>query len=266
MSRVYHPLFSDDNPPGDIFFGHASFLPNTVTKKHRHSWGQIQFIKGGILEIKAEGKRFLSPPQYAVWVPANIDHESYIRRTVDYCSMNITTQYADQLPNYSCMLEVSPIVTAIMNHIIERKITIAEVEEDQRLIKVIFDQMLTAKQHEEFLPTSNHKLLKPILLELQKDPACPKSLAQWAEERHTTERTLARHCQSELGMSLTEWRQRRKFIMSLQQLRNGESVKEIAFNLGYNQSSPFIALFKKHTGTTPEQYRQRWNLKLKSSQ
>ncbi|MCG7588802.1 helix-turn-helix domain-containing protein, partial [Photobacterium sp. OFAV2-7] len=140
----------------------------------------------------------------------------------------------------------------------QRRITVPESEQDLRLVKVLLDQVVKAKEHDQFLPNSDDKLLKPILQELDQDPTTTKSIKDWAAQLHTTERTLARHCQDKLGMSFTEWRQRRKFIYSLHLLRKGLSVKEIAFTLGYHQASPFITLFKRHAQCTPEQYRQRF--------
>ncbi|CAE6945525.1 Transcriptional regulator [Vibrio sp. B1FLJ16] len=40
-------------------------------------------------------------------------------------------------------------------------------------------------------------------------------------------------------------------------LRKGQTVKEVALTLGYNQASPFISMFKKYSGMTPEQYKNR---------
>ncbi|MGF1684658.1 helix-turn-helix transcriptional regulator [Photobacterium makurazakiensis] len=265
MTKIYQPLFDNDNPPGEIFFGHEVFLPNTTTPSHVHPWGQLQLINGGILELRAEKKRFLSPSQYAVWVPAGIEHESYMRRSMNYCSMNIIKPLAAPLPSYPCLLEVTPIMEAIVTDLKQRRITVPETEEDQRLVKVLLDQVYKAKEHEQFLPNTNDKLLKPILKDLELNPTTEKSLKEWAEELHTTERTLARHCQDKLGMSFTEWRQRRKFVYSLHLLRKGLSVKEIALTLGYHQASPFITLFKRHAHCTPEQYRQKFSSAIEQS-
>ncbi|HIF9408251.1 TPA: AraC family transcriptional regulator [Photobacterium damselae] len=264
MKNVYRPIFDDNNPPAEIFFGHEVFLPNTGTIPHWHSWGQLQLISGGIMELKTQNKRFLSPPQYAVWVPPTVTHESYIRRSLDYCSMNIIAPLASTLPSYPCLLEISPIIEAIVNDFRRRKLIYPQTSEDERLVKVLLDQVLQCPIHQQFLPTSDDKLLNPILVELEKNPTNAKSLAQWASELHTTERTLARHCQDKLGMSFTEWRQRRKYIYSLHLLRKGMTVKEVALTLGYHQASPFITLFKKHSGSTPEQYRQRIGMDIQS--
>jgi len=99
--------------------------------------------------------------------------------------------------------------------------------------------------------------LQPILQQLELEPASQISLKSWASELHTTERTLARRCQDRLGMSFTELRQRHKFIYSLQLLREGLSIKEVALTLGYNQTSPYIVMFKKYAQYSPEQYRRQ---------
>ena len=58
MRTVYHPLTAEQEPVADIFFNYEAFLPNTVTPKHQHSWGQLQLISGGIMELHAAGQRF----------------------------------------------------------------------------------------------------------------------------------------------------------------------------------------------------------------
>lgn len=257
MQTVFHPLQLEQEPLADIFFNYEAFVPNTVTPKHQHSWGQLQLISGGIMELYAAGQRFLSPSQYAIWVPAEIEHESYTRRSIHYCSMNITAQRSQNLPLEPCLLALTPIAQAIVNDFRERQIKVAETLTDQRLVEVLLDQLTLAQVLSQFIPTATDKLLLPLLQALETDPANPKTFKTWASELHTTERTLARRCQEVLGMSFTELRQRHKFIYSLQLLRQGLAIKEVALTLGYNQTSPYIVMFKKYAQCSPEQYRRR---------
>ncbi|MFD2176171.1 AraC family transcriptional regulator [Veronia pacifica] len=257
MKHLYTPLYEWEQPPADIFFGHGEFLSGTFTRDHSHSWGQLQLIRGGIMEVKVGDKRYLSPSQFAIWVPPHISHTSYMRRSVSYCSMNIAVSKATVMPSHPCLFEVSALISAIVDELKVQKLTVPETDEEKRLAAVMFDQVIAAKQHSGFLPTSGDPLIRPIIDALEEDPTNERSLATWAKELHTSERTLARHCVSELGMNFTEWRSRIKFVHSLSLLRKGKSVKEVALSLGYNQSSPFITMFKKHANCTPEQYRKQ---------
>lgn len=234
-----------------------AFLSNTETRVHSHQWGQVQLIAGGILEMEAEDTRFLAPPHLAIWVPAGTRHKSYNRKPLDYCSLNIAADMTHAFPTKTSLIKVTPIVTAIIDDFREREISVAETMEDKRLLQVLIDQLATREMQHHFLPTSNHKYLAPILTAVEENPTDSTSLQQWAERVHTTERTLARHCQTELGMSFTEWRLRVRYLHSMNLLRSGHSVKEVALTLGYNQASPFIAMFKKYSGQTPEQYKHR---------
>ncbi|MDN6089372.1 MAG: helix-turn-helix domain-containing protein, partial [Enterobacterales bacterium] len=89
--------------------------------------------------------------------------------------------------------------------------------------------------------------------------SCPSDntpLSVWAQRVYTTERTLSRRCQNELGMSFSEWRQRLRFLHALPLLEQGKTVQEVALEVGYSSSSAFIVMFQQISGTTPERYRK----------
>lgn len=207
--------------------------------------------------MEAEAMRFLAPPHLAIWVPPGIRHKSYNRRPLEYCSLNIATELTQGFPAKTSLIKVTPIVSAIIDDFRQRNISIAKTSQDQRLVQVLLDQLATQNAQLHFLPSSHHKYLAPILNAIEENPTDDTSLYQWAKRIHTTERTLARYCQSELGMSFTEWRLRVRYLHSMELLRQGQSVKEVALTLGYNQASPFISMFKKYSGQTPEQYKNR---------
>jgi AraC-like DNA-binding protein len=254
-----HPKFSLDSVPDETIFNFDAFVSNTETRSHKHSWGQIQFISGGILEMQVESTRFLVPPHLAIWIPAGVEHKSYNRRPLEYCSMNIADELTSGMPQRTSLITVSAIVSVIVEDFRHRQISVAQTSEDKRLVQVLLDQMSAQCIDSPFLPTTTNKYLAPILTSIEANPSDQSNLKQWAERVHTTERSLARYCQSELGMSFTEWRLRLRYMHSLDLLRAGHSVKDVALTLGYKQASPFISMFKRYAGVTPEQYRHRYH-------
>lgn len=257
-SRILHPSFSIDAAPSEIFMNFDAFLPNTETRVHSHTWGQVQLISGGILEIEADSVRFLAPPHLAIWIPANATHRSYNRKPIEYCSLNIDAKLTHHFPTQTSLIKVTPIVSAIIEDFRQRSVSIAKEDKDKRLVKVLLDQLESQQVEQHFLPTSNNKYLAPILSAVEDNPVDQTSLSDWAVKVHTTERTLARYCKAELGMSFTEWRLRLRYLYSMELLRKGHSVKEVALTLGYHQASPFIFMFKKYSGQTPEQYKNKF--------
>ena len=246
-----------NSPPSDIFMNFDAFRENTETRIHAHDWGQLQVVTGGTLELNAEETRFVAPPHLAIWIPAGVNHYSYNRRPLNYCSLNVAPSKLGAMPDRTCLVSVSPIVSAIIDDFRKRNVTVASSIPDQRLANVLLDQLAISEEQQHFLPSSKHKLLIPILTALEENPINNTSLKEWAVVVHTTERTLARYCQQELGMSFTEWRIRSRYLHSMTLLKAGLSVKEVALTLGYHQASPFISMFKKYSGETPEQYKIR---------
>lgn len=63
-------------------------------------------------------------------------------------------------------------------------------------------------------------------------------------------RTLTRRFRAETGFSFNEWRQRIRLLRALELLAAGKPVTAIALDLGYDNVSAFIALFRRMFGTT----------------
>ena len=133
---------------------------------------------------------------------------------------------------------------------------IVATQQEQRLLQVLVDQLEQADCAGTYLPTSDDPLLKPVLVALQANPGDARTIAEFAEISHTTERTLMRRCQRDLGMSFVEWRQRLKVLASLARLDRGETVEAIGLDLGYSSASAFISMFRRLMGTTPDEYRK----------
>ena len=142
-----------------------------------------------------------------------------------------------------------------MDDFAARQLHLPQTEADLRLCEVVRDRLLLAPTQESYLPRSTDKYLAPILQALENHPGDSTTIAQWAQRVYTTERTLARRCQAQLGMSLSEWRQRLRFLHAISLLEQGRSVQDIALELGYSSASALIVMFQQQAGTTPERYR-----------
>ncbi|WP_323120306.1 helix-turn-helix domain-containing protein [Burkholderia alba] len=55
-------------------------------------------------------------------------------------------------------------------------------------------------------------------------------------------------------MSVGDWRRQWHVILALQKRVAGDSVQNIAIDLGYESASSFIAMFRKTTGKSPMRY------------
>ncbi len=207
------------------------------------------------MQLEIDGQRFLSPPQYAVWIPPERVHSCYNSQAIVYRSLYLSAELSRRLPATPCTLAISAILKAILSDFAERGVNLPTSAQDLRLARVVMDQLECAQPHDDYLPYGRTPALREVLDALQAEPGDNRSLAQWAQQVHSTERTLARHCQRELGMTFGEWRQRLRFLAAIEALEAGRGIQQIAFDLGYSSPSAFISMFRRLAGTTPEQYR-----------
>jgi len=147
-------------------------------------------------------------------------------------------------------------VKALLEQLRARGVDTPRTPRDARLVDVLLDELTAAPRQGTYLPTSGDPLLQPILAALETRPDDARTLAQWARRVHSTERTLVRRCQRDLGMSFGEWRQRLRVVRALAMLEAGRSVESIALDLGYSTSSAFIAMFQRMMGTSPDKLRR----------
>jgi AraC-like DNA-binding protein len=53
-------------------------------------------------------------------------------------------------------------------------------------------------------------------------------------------------------MNFETWRRQVRLMKAIELLVGGCPVKEVAFEVGYRQSSTFVEMFRKTLGTTPK--------------
>lgn len=223
---------------------------------HEHNWGQIIFVKCGVITLEVAGERFIAPPGFAIWIPPACTHACHSHQPTRFRAINLSMQASEFLTDHPSLLKFSDIALGIVDHYFDAKIQMPTTPQDQRKAQVLIDELQGAMIGHTYLPTSEHRLLKPILTALEQSPDNRLTLKEWAHKVFSTDRTLARHFQKELGMSFNEWCQRLRFIHGTALLEQGETIEEIAFKVGYRSASSFIAMFQALSGTTPDRYRQ----------
>lgn len=245
----------DGEPPEPIYFRTEHYRAGMVFPPRRQIWGELNYALQGVAEINIEGVRYLSPPQYAIWIPPDAEHDACNRHDIRYVTTYVARALCVDLPQRPCMLELSPLMKAVHADFAERGIRHPRTEADLRLAMVIVDRIRLARRFDHYLPGSDDPLLAPILATLQQSPGDRRSLADFARLAGTTERTLSRRFQERLGMSFNDWRQRLKVLAALSLLEEGRSVQEISRTLGYGNPSAFIAMFRRLMGASPARTR-----------
>ena len=242
--------------PAPIFFRIACVPAEAIYPQHRHAWGEFVYSFSGVMEVKLADRHYLAPPQYGIWLPPQVEHVGMNRHEACHCSLYLAPPHSDRLPGMPCALTVSPLVRSLLDHLRQHPPGLPMTEAQERLLQVLVDQLAAAPCAGSYLPTSDDPLLGPVLAALEARPADNRSLIELAKAVNTSERTLMRRCQRELGMSLAEWRQRLRVVKAMPLLEAGRKVEAIALDLGYASASAFITMFRRMTSVTPDEFRR----------
>lgn len=242
--------------PTPLFLRTTLMPDDAIFPEHAHSWGEFVYSYNGVVQVMVEEERYLVPPQCGIWLPPGVQHVGVSRREVLQSSLYVANELCSTLPQEPQALVVSPFMRAVLDHARRNALDYA-CERQLRLLSVFLDELAVTPRTSTFLPTSTDSVLGGILHYLEQHPADNRPVAVLAEEAKITERTLARKCRRDLGIPLTEWRNRMRIVKAIALIEEGKSVDSIASEFGYSSASAFIAMFKKLTGTTPASYRSR---------
>jgi AraC family transcriptional regulator len=101
-----------------------------------------------------------------------------------------------------------------------------------------------------------HWRLRRIDARLADEPA-PPSLHELAELCGVSVRQLTRAFRVSRGCSIGEYLAAHRIDRAKQMLVAGDSVKAVAYTMGFTAPSNFAAAFRRATGVSPRQYQQR---------
>jgi len=237
-------------------FAH-DYAPGELIPPHHHQRGQLLFAAAGVMRVQTDRGVWVVPPNRAVWIPAGTEHQIVCSGTVRMRTLFIRPDAAPQAESTCHVVDVPPLLRELILRAVDLPALYDEDGPDGRLMQVILDQVDALAVAPLHLPMSSHPRLAPILDHLLFHPEDDRGLDDWGRHLGASGRTLARLFLRETGMSFRAWRQQARLLAALTRLAADEPVTSVAFDLGYDSLSAFIAMFRRATGTTPGRYFER---------
>jgi AraC-like DNA-binding protein len=224
-----------------------------ITERHCHARGQLLGTRQGLLSVDAGVSQWVVPATHAVWIPPNVAHGARSHGPFAGWSVYVSPQGCVELPDTPCILATS----GLLREAVMRAAAWQSPELDaaqQRLAGVIVDEIRTLPRVTLGLPMPQDARLRKIAEALSDCPDDERHLQEWATWAGIAPRTLTRRFALETGFSFTAWRQRVRLLRALERLAAGVPVTRVALELGYDNVSAFIAMFRRTFGVTPGRY------------
>ncbi len=243
----------EDLPQPVVAYG-RDLRAGEVLPTHRHRRAQLVYASGGVMTVTTPAAAYVVPPQRAVWVPGGVEHRIDARSDVAMRTLYLDRAASAGLPGEVRVLQVSPLLRELVVAAVAAGPEYPPESPQARVMAVIVDQIRIQPSAALALPMPAEPRALRIARALVDDPADPRDLDQWASEVGASRRTLTRLFAAETGMSFRTWRQQRRLLRALELLATGQSVTDVAIELGYDNASAFIAMFRRCLGTTPARY------------
>lgn len=143
---------------------------------------------------------------------------------------------------------------------------IIERELGEQVMREVTKFMVVPRPEREYLPFQSvdlvyleDKLMRRIFLWVENAPARNLAVANLAKYLNMSERTVARKVKETIGQPCAKFMEQIKLNQASEQLiMTSRSAKQISDDLGYVDDTTFRRAFKRVTGYTPGQYRQRF--------
>ena len=240
-------------------------LPHPVTAKARnyrsgetpvHSHQRAQLIYGGsgVMRVETEAGCWVVPPVRGVWIPAKTAHRVVMLGPVEMRTLYIRPDAAPDLPDSCCLLEVSPLLRALILALIDEPLAYDRAGRAGQIAALLLSELRFLKIPALHLPMPGERRLYRLCTELVANPDSQETLETLAAQQATSSRTLARQFQRETGMSFRQWRQQARLVEALGHLANEMPVAQVADKIGYNSASAFAAMFRRALGIEPRRY------------
>jgi AraC-like DNA-binding protein len=244
---------SGDYPAAAV--GFAGTMDRAVHfEPHSHRRAQLFHIVSGSVTVDTERGSFVVPPERALWIPSNVVHcVTYLQHsTLRY--LFFRPDAVRHLPREPSVIRMTPLLRELALAFLAYPPGEAHTGPADRLVGVILDQLATEPVAPLHLPMPASTRLREAVRRLVADPASPQNLADIARLAAYSERSFERHFRQETGLSFRAWRHQARLMKAVEWLSLGVPVGEVAYRLGYEAPSPFVAAFRKAFGVTPGRY------------
>jgi AraC-like DNA-binding protein len=235
----------------------ATYQDGHVIGSHGHDWGQLVYAGSGAVQVTAEDGHWLVPPARAVWIPPRREHQLKMRGVSALKTIYMAPERCRALPSASKGIEVTPFLRELILHIVAIGTARRGIHSTEKFGEILEILLVEANALPFAIRMPADARARRAVDLIQQSLGVGISLSQLAAQAGASVRTLQRLFLKETGVHLAEWRQTACMIAATAKLLDGASVTQAGLGAGYATTSSFISAFRKRTGCTPLEYRNR---------
>ena len=220
--------------------------------EHAHGSDQLIYAVSGLMEVSSDQSVWLIPPHFALWIPAHTCHRIHMPGPVSMRTLYLRSGLTARLDADCAVLHVTP----LLRELIVETVRVGQLRMRNRyecaLRDLLIPQLEKATPIPTFVTLPREDRARVVAQAILRDPATSKTMADLCSEAGVSVRTIERVFRKEMGTDFELWRRQVRLNKAVELLVSGSSIKEVAFKIGYSQSSAFVEMFRRTFGTTPK--------------
>ncbi|EYR81091.1 MULTISPECIES: AraC family transcriptional regulator [unclassified Shinella] len=229
--------------------------------------GQLVRCTAGELELFGHAGEWVIPADHMVYIPPSRMFRLRARIPSSGVVAKFCAKEVAWLHNGCWVGAVSDFAGGMTDYALRWSAEAASSDKKARCFFVTLGEMLPDWfRHERILWTpyaENSSIQKVIDFASRRGPGV--TLPEVADHAGMSERTLRRHLQAELGQSWREFIREMRMNRAMELLRKeGRSITETAFEVGFSSSSAFSSAFFGYVGKTPSVYAKSFSQGVRS--
>jgi AraC-like DNA-binding protein len=256
MSQKRHGTIFDrlGHPRTEILTLTRDYSPGQVVPLHFHDRDQLVFASRGVMTVRTQMGTWVVPTHRAVWIPARVAHTITMSGMVAMRTLYFKTRLANDLPRDCCVVNVSALLKELILHACKCSALKKTVKPERHLIDMIIDHLCEVQVVPLQLPHPSDPRAIHLAEMMLADPGDRRPLLDLCSTAGASKRTLERVFQTDVGMTVGNWRQQLRLMHAMRLLAEGAKVTHAALEAGYSTPSAFISMFRRALGTTPTLY------------
>jgi AraC-like DNA-binding protein len=253
MRHHFADMVTDHDPrPGVSVSTFSREYPRgSLVAPHAHASDQLVYASNGVMHVASGRRVWMIPPRFGLWVPAGTVHQIRMPEQVSMRTLYLRRGLLDRRPTCT-VLHVSSFLRQLIVEIAAR----GDLRWRRPLERAFRDILVSELQRASPLPAGvglpHDARANAVAQAVLEAGELRTPLASLCLSAGVSVRTLQRAFRKELGVDFETWRRQVRLMKAIERLAGGDSVKEAAFHVGYQEPHALVALFRSTFDMTPK--------------
>ena len=157
-------------------------------------------------------------------------------------------------PGNCRVFDVPLLARALIQEILTFEHAYDETGREGRIVQLLIEEIQRVPSVPLSAPMPRDRRLRRACDQIVADPSDQRDLDDFAKIAGMGRRTFTRTFRDETGMAFAMWRQQIRLMAAISMLGEGQSITNIAYEVGYESPSSFTAMFHRVLGVAPSHY------------